>query len=175
MERHFSGVRSSGVRHGAEAPVEFAGVFGAGQQVKLALTNRSNAVTRWVAVGEEFAGFIVKSYDQPNETVVLTKDGAETRVKLKSARVKTGAVEPTPQIKQAIMRNLRQLSAAADQFYLENGVARTTFDQLVGIDAKKYVKSIEVVAGENYRTIEFALGKPLLVTTADGFKVEYLP
>lgn len=70
-----------------------------------------------------------------------------------------------------INNNLRQLAAAAEQFYLENGVETTTYDQLVGPD--KYIREMKSVAGEDYRSIRFKLGDPLVVRTADGREFEF--
>ena len=74
---------------------------------------------------------------------------------------------------KAILNNLRQLAAAADQYYLENGVSSATYDDLVG--ARKYIKVINPVAGENYRALRFQQGTTLRVRTADGRTVEYRP
>ncbi|HTZ20731.1 MAG TPA: hypothetical protein VMC06_07605 [Opitutaceae bacterium] len=74
---------------------------------------------------------------------------------------------------KAITNNLRQLSAAADQYYLEKGVDSTTYSQLVGPD--KYVKQIIPVAGENYRMLRFKQGQPLSVRTGDGRVIRYGP
>lgn len=75
---------------------------------------------------------------------------------------------------KAVTNNLRQLAAAADQYYLEHGVANTSFDQLVGPD--RYIKRINPVAGENYRGITFRQGAPLRVRVPSLSKtVEYAP
>ncbi|HET7537751.1 MAG TPA: hypothetical protein VFJ90_14930 [Candidatus Didemnitutus sp.] len=74
---------------------------------------------------------------------------------------------------KAILNNLRQLSAAADQYYLENGVDTVRYDQLVG--PGKYVQRLVPVAGENYRSLIFKQGKPLVVRTAAGVEVRYDP
>ena len=74
---------------------------------------------------------------------------------------------------KAILNNLRQLAAAADQYYLENGVSSATYDDLVG--ARKYIKVINPVAGENYRALRFQQGSTLRVRTAAGRTVEYRP
>ena len=74
---------------------------------------------------------------------------------------------------KAITNNLRQLAAAADQYYLENGVDSATYSKLVGPD--KYVKQLQPVAGENYRTLKFKQGQPLRVRTGDGRVIEYKP
>jgi type IV pilus assembly protein PilA len=74
---------------------------------------------------------------------------------------------------KAILNNLRQLCAGADQYYLENSVDSTTYDKLVGPD--KYVKQIQPVAGENYRALKFKQGEPLSVRTSDGRVIRYDP
>jgi type IV pilus assembly protein PilA len=72
---------------------------------------------------------------------------------------------------KAILNNLRQLAAAADQYYLEHGVDTASFDKLVGPDA--YVRHITPVAGENYETLTFKQGVQLVVRTVDGRVVRY--
>jgi type IV pilus assembly protein PilA len=49
---------------------------------------------------------------------------------------------------KAVLNNARQLSAAADQYFLENGVSSVTQGSLVG--STNYVKSLNLVANENY-------------------------
>ncbi len=49
---------------------------------------------------------------------------------------------------KAVLNNARQLSAAADQYFLENGVSSVLSDGLVG--ATNYVKVVNTVAGESY-------------------------
>lgn len=56
-------------------------------------------------------------------------------------------VRPSSQNK-AVLNNARVLSAAADQYFLENRVTTCRFEDLVGPD--KYVKAINTVAGETY-------------------------
>ena len=51
---------------------------------------------------------------------------------------------------KAVLNNARQLSAAADQFFLENGVSSALDASLVG--ATNYVKAINTVASETYPT-----------------------
>ncbi len=64
---------------------------------------------------------------------------------------------------KAVMNNLRQLSAAADQYYLENGKDAATFDDLVGPQPTKYIKRIAPVDGEDYRKLTFKQGEPLVI------------
>jgi hypothetical protein len=51
---------------------------------------------------------------------------------------------------KAVLCNLRQLSAAADQYFLENNVTVVkNYEDLVG--ATQYIKQINVINGEDYR------------------------
>lgn len=75
---------------------------------------------------------------------------------------------------KAVLNNLRQLSAAADQYYLETGKTAATYDDLVG--PTKYVRRINPVAGEDYRAIVFKSGAKLSVFVPTLRKaVEYGP
>lgn len=74
---------------------------------------------------------------------------------------------------KAVLNNLRQLAAAADQHYLETGTRTATYDQLVG--PTRYVKNVIPVAGENYRALRFVQGEPLRVRLGNGKTVEYSP
>lgn len=56
-------------------------------------------------------------------------------------------VRQTSQTK-AITENLRQLASGADEYFTEFGVTTVSQAELVGSD--KYVKSLDVVAGESY-------------------------
>src|ERR1700752_1179194 len=51
---------------------------------------------------------------------------------------------------KAVLNNARQLAAAADQYFLENGVSSVAQTNLVG--AANYVKALNLVAGETYPT-----------------------
>lgn len=90
-----------------------------------------------------------------------------------------GAVIPEQRLKREqrqIHNNLRQLSAAADLYMLENGASEARVDQLVGPEPSKYIRSIASVAGEDYfRMGVLRLGAPLSVTAADGTRFTYDP
>jgi hypothetical protein len=158
---------------GAEPSIEFLGVLAGSGETSVSLADKSSGQTRWVKIGGGFGGYLVAGYEEGSETVVLKQGGQQFRLRLKTAKVKTGGTEPTEEKKRAILNNLRQLAAAADQFYLENGKMQATFDELVG--TTKYVKQVNPVEGEDYRAIVFAQGKPLTVTTAGGFSMSYNP
>ena len=51
---------------------------------------------------------------------------------------------------KAVLNNARQLAAAADQYFLENGVSSVSVGSLVG--STNYVKALNLVASESYPT-----------------------
>lgn len=60
---------------------------------------------------------------------------------------------------KAVLNNLRQLSSAADQYFLEKGVSTVSRDDLVGGNSTHYIKTIATVANETYdATITQGLG-----------------
>ena len=74
---------------------------------------------------------------------------------------------------KAVLNNARQLSAAADQYFLENGVSTVASGNLVGSD--KYVKAINTVASETYPT-SFTQGVTITITGIAGVRtVTYAP
>jgi type IV pilus assembly protein PilA len=68
---------------------------------------------------------------------------------------------------KAITNNLRQLSSAADQYFLEKGVTQVNTSVLVGTDSTQYVKSVVTVAGESYVS-PINQGSPLTATPVAG-------
>ena len=74
---------------------------------------------------------------------------------------------------KAVLNNARQLSAAADQYFLENGVSTVASSNLVGSD--KYVKAINTVASETYPT-SFTQGVTITISGIAGVRtVTYAP
>ena len=53
---------------------------------------------------------------------------------------------------KAVLNNLRQLSSAADQYFLEKGVTSVSSSELVGTNTSQYIKQIQTVAQETYTT-----------------------
>jgi hypothetical protein len=75
-------------------------------------------------------------------------------------------------MEKAILNNLRQLAAAADQYFLEEGVRTVSFDQIVGPD--KYIRSLPAVDGEDYRSLDLAASaKTWTISSESGIKVTY--
>lgn len=70
-----------------------------------------------------------------------------------------------------IMNNLRQLAAAADQYYLENGKTTVTYEDLVGPD--KYIRELKQAVGEDYTQIQFEANQPLRIQLPSGQVIQY--
>ena len=51
---------------------------------------------------------------------------------------------------KAVTNNLRQLSAAADQYFLESGNTTVNSADLVGTNSTQYIKAVATVANETY-------------------------
>ena len=74
---------------------------------------------------------------------------------------------------KTILNKARQLAAAADQYYLENGVSSVAQTSLVG--ASNYVKALNLVANETYPT-NFTQGTTITVAGVAGARtVTYAP
>ncbi len=73
----------------------------------------------------------------------------------------------------AVLCPIRQLAAAADQYYLENGVSTVDYAALVG--ATNYVKALNTVASETYPT-RYTRGMTITVTGVAGLRtITYAP
>ncbi len=74
---------------------------------------------------------------------------------------------------KAVLNNARQLSSAADSYYLESGSNYTPSGNLIG--ATKYVKLLSTVASEIYPD-NFTQGITLTVTGVGGARtITYTP
>ena len=74
---------------------------------------------------------------------------------------------------KAVLNNARQLSAASDQFFLENGVSTVALASLVG--ATNYVKAVNTVAGETYPA-NYTQGITITISAVAGARtVTYAP
>jgi type IV pilus assembly protein PilA len=74
---------------------------------------------------------------------------------------------------KAVLNNARQLSAASDQYFLENGVSTVARTNLVG--AANYVKSLNLVANETYPT-NYTQGTTITIDGVAGVRtITYAP
>jgi type IV pilus assembly protein PilA len=74
---------------------------------------------------------------------------------------------------KAVMNNARQMAAAADQYFLENGASTAASSDLVG--ATNYVKSLGQVANESYPSF-YTQGITITITgVASARTITYSP
>ena len=77
----------------ADSAIVFSGVMSAHGRTLVALSDRTSAVSRWVAPGDEFAGYHLSAYDGTNEVVTLVRQQQVLRLSLKKPHVQT-AIAP---------------------------------------------------------------------------------
>ncbi len=164
---------------GLAADIEIVGEYTIGTTRTLSFVSPASPQAEWVKLGGNYRGYHVASYDPATKTARLEKAGETLEVRWRNQPA-DGAAAPTAltpeqreEIKRKVLHNLRQLGAAADQFYLEHGTNTTTLDKLIGNQA--YIKQLNPIDGEDYTRIEFQQGHPLTVTTAHGDTVTYAP
>lgn len=73
---------------------------------------------------------------------------------------------------RALLNNLRTISGAIDQFFLEQGRSPMSLDELLG-PAPKIIRSLTPVDGEDYTRLALLQGQPLTITTARGVTVTF--
>src|SRR6202142_3413319 len=74
---------------------------------------------------------------------------------------------------KAVLNNARQLSAGADQYYLENGVSTVALSDLIG--PTSYVKALNSVANEAYPA-GFSQGTTITIGSIAGVRtITYSP
>jgi type IV pilus assembly protein PilA len=66
---------------------------------------------------------------------------------------------------KAVLNNARQLSSAADQYYMESGVSTVTLTDLIG--PTTYIKALNSVASEIYPT-SFTAATTITVLSVGG-------
>jgi type IV pilus assembly protein PilA len=74
---------------------------------------------------------------------------------------------------KAVLNNARQLSAGADQYYLENGVSTVVLSELVG--PTSYIKALNSAANEVYPA-GFSQGTTITIGSVAGVRtITYAP
>ena len=157
--------------------LELQGVTTSQNKTEALLVQKSTGAGRWVAVGQTYAGYTLTVYDAPSGQLTLTKDRKTLVLTLKQASVQaaqtTEVTPPTPEEKKALFNNLRQLGAAADQYFLEQGVNKVDVAKLVGPNS--YIRELKPVAGETYTGLIIEQGKAFRIKTSGGFEMEFTP
>jgi RNA polymerase sigma factor (sigma-70 family) len=121
--------------------------------------------------------------DAANMQLTAAKAQLEaSNAKLAEAKAAVPAAPParnlsiglTPrELKQEVLNNLRQISAARDQYKLENGSYPGSVATMVGDQG--YIRRLRTVGGEDYSSLAMGDNQVLTVTTPDGTAVTYDP
>jgi type IV pilus assembly protein PilA len=74
---------------------------------------------------------------------------------------------------KAVLNNARQLSAASDEYYIENGVTTVTLADLLGPTA--YLKNLSSIALESYPLV-YTQGRTITISGVAGSRtITYAP
>jgi len=148
----------------------FSGVLRDQNGYSVVLSDPKTGESQWLTAGQTFQGYLLVSYDADASTVLLRKDGSEFTLHLADAKV--SAVPLTFEERQAIIRNLRRLFSAQQEYFLETGKPPASLGDLVG--ASKRLANLMAVRGEDYTGIVFTSEmKKLSVKTSSGETVSY--
>lgn len=163
------------------APVEirFTGVDASSDPVHVSLIHPATQERAWVKLGGRFAGCDVRAYDARKNTLRLARGDETWEIRLESAVIAVDTLSDAEraQIEKQVTNNLRQLDAAAQQFYLEYAVNTVKFEQLVGTGPNHYIKVVKSADAEDYTKLDFTLAtepKEWVVVTRRGVEVRYL-
>ena len=131
--------------------------------------------------------------DQPQKIAALRQENLRLQTEMAQLSVKLAALNaprpsapppaaptiqpPPPELsvaskQRAMLNNLRQLSAATDQFKLQNGRYPASLDELVG--ETKYIRRLNAVDGESYVGLPLT-GQPMTLFSATGVSVTFDP
>ena len=138
------------------APVRlvFSGIDASAQPARASLLNPATKESAWVAVGGSFAGCEVRAYDAQKQSLTLARGSETWEIALEGIPAAAPALsaEETERITRQVTNNLRQISAASEQYFLEQGVTTVRLDQLVGPD--KYIRELKPADGEDYSKLK---------------------
>lgn len=171
-------VLAAGAMVAAPVELQFAGVDASEATVRVSLVETRTKERGWVAVGGRFAGCEVKSYDAARRMLTLARGGETWELALQDGTIASSklSAEETERVSIEVLANLRQLAAAADQYYLENGATVVTFDKLVGGGPNHYIKELKRADGEDYTKLDLRHGGDApewVIVTARGVEVRY--
>jgi hypothetical protein len=80
----------------ARAEIEFVGILVTPKMTLFALTDTTTGGTQWLPRGERIAGHVIGEFDAKTDTLLVTRDKTELRLRLKDdAKVKSARLELT--------------------------------------------------------------------------------
>jgi len=157
---------------GEPQPLILSGVLHDGTSTRVALTTVAGGESKWVNVGQQFGGYEIVSYDDKTSTLLVRQGILEFPILLQEAKIAPITSQLKPEVRDKIRNNLRQLWAAAQQYFLETGKTTAAYNDLVG--EGKFIKAIEPVSGEDYTSLVFSAdAKSVTISTASGETVSY--
>lgn len=128
---------------------------------KLFLKSDQEGAPKWM----EYLEFRRESEEVASEVIEFALR-QQTQVAGAFEKVRRSSME------KAILNNLRQLAAASDQFFLENGVRTVKLEQIVG--PNQYIRNLTPVDGEDYSKLDLTQGaSPWKITSKSGIVVTY--
>ncbi len=149
----------------AEAALEVHGTVTPAGKTTFKLSDPATGfASGWLMVGQSFQGYTLVAFDGVQKVVVVRKSGATLKLPLRST---PGGGD---EIAQAVLSNLRRLSLAADQYYMEKGVERAVGKDVI---REMNVTGIRKVDGEDYDSMVLLYNQPLKITTKSGVEVTY--
>lgn len=165
----------------APVKVEMSGVDASASPVRVVLTDPATREQAWVAVGARFAGCEVRAYDAKRQRLTLARGTETWEIPLEGARVDAPALNPEEanRISTQIKNNLRQIAAASEQYFLENGVSTVRLEQLVGSGPNHYIRTLAPADGEDYSKLDLtqltttSQSKEWTIQTKRGVIVRY--
>ncbi|MEO5958494.1 MAG: hypothetical protein ABIZ49_14035 [Opitutaceae bacterium] len=111
------------------AEVDFVGILSSKDTIRFFLQDRAAGTSSgWVTLNQEFAGFMLLSYDAKTDVLVLTKGQEHVEIRLKDAKVQTGRIELRGTVKLGALGEtleMERVTLVLDQenvFTLKNGV-----------------------------------------------------
>ena len=151
--------------------IEFNGLIVADGMTQVSLTNTDTGAYGWVPVGGVFSGYTIASFDDTKDQIILKKGSLNLPVKLKNAVIIEQAAPPTNQLNgpggqgPSLAGNLRQINAAANQYFLATGKTSATM-----ADLAPYLPAgtITPVNGESYTNLTVNQGQPISIANANG-------
>ena len=110
-------------------------------------------------VNDQYAGYSTKQIITAMPAFVAGGLGAAMAIPAYQKVSKTSQ-------QKAVQNNLRQIAAAAQQYFLENGASEVHIDELTGDNG--YIRALTPVAGESYQGMILRQGEPISITLGDG-------
>jgi len=156
-------------------PIEISRRLGNFAEADRRITNfppATKAAPEWLADTLRFQRSLVANHDNSAHTFAEIEPKKEVALAAAPRGLKPPAANAS--VEEKVRYNLRRLSAAADQYMLENGVSEAPYAKLVGPEPEKTIKQLDPVAGEDYSKLKIAIdNEEVVVILPNGSRVTY--